>query len=111
MGDFCCKKDVFVIKGDLLEVYFEMGGIPPESVKTVYFISDVAGISTCCPYSKVQEGYCLRLDSEVTNTLDPCIGSYDVIVEFVDGNLLTVIREGLFAVLKTRNSGVEEIHE
>ena len=107
MGDFCCKKDVFVIKGDVLEVYFELDGIPRETVKEVVFNCDCADIHTCCPFSEERGGYCLRIRSEDTELHNPCIGSYDLVVEFIDGEFLTVVHEGLFAVLKRRNDGTE----
>lgn len=103
MGDFCKPKDVMVMQGDILEVYFELDGIAPEAVKTVYFSSDKANLLVYCPYSQFRDGYCLRIGSEYTELMRPIICSYDLTVEFYDGNRITVIHEGCFAVLKKRN--------
>lgn len=103
MGDFCKCKDVTVIQGDVLEVYFELIGIAREAVKELWFTSEGAGINTPCPYSEIQDAYCLRLGSECTGHINPCICNYDLTVEFIDGNMLTVAHEKLFAIFKKRN--------
>lgn len=103
MGEFCKCKDVSVIQGDVLEVYFELIGIEPEVVQNLWFSSKRAGLYTSCPFSKIHNAYCLRLESECTERIKPCICNYDLTVEFIDGNKMTVVHERLFAVLKKRN--------
>lgn len=44
MGEFCKCKDVSVIQGDVLEVYFELIGIEPEVVQNLWFSSERAGL-------------------------------------------------------------------
>ena len=108
MSDICKRKDVMVIQGDILEVYFELNGIAPAVVKSAYFESNMTQLYVECPYSSIYDGYCLRLTSDITQSLTPTIGSYDLTVEFIDGNKITVIHEGMFAVLKKRNALCEE---
>ncbi len=104
MSEYCRCKDVIAVRGDLLEVHFELIGIDPAAVKNVWFTSDGAGIVTTCPFSDLEQCYFMRLESKDTECLTPCITNYDLTVEFVDGNRLTVVRERLFAVLEKRNS-------
>lgn len=108
MGELCDGQNIVVIRGDVLEVYFEIDGISPEVVRQVCFKSDAAQIYTELPYSRLREAYCLRLGSEFTNSLRPSIGSYDLTVEFIDGNIITVAHERGFVVLKKRNAQNEE---
>lgn len=108
MGELCEGQNIVVIRGDVLEVYFEIDGISPNVVRQVCFKSDAAQIYVELPYSKLREAYCLRLESEYTNMLKPTIGSYDLTVEFIDGNIITVAHEREFIVLKKRNSQNEE---
>lgn len=103
MTEICKRRDVMVIQGDVLEVYFELVGIAPEIVKNVYFSSEKANLSFPCPYSTIYDAYCLRLGSECTGHIHPIICSYDLTVEFIDGNRMTVLHECCFAVLKKRN--------
>lgn len=103
MAEICKRRDVMVIQGDVIEVYFELVGIEPEIVKNVYFSSEKANLNFSCPYSTIKDAYCLRLSSECTGHLHPIICSYDLTVELVDGNRMTVLHECPFAVLKKRN--------
>jgi hypothetical protein len=104
----CQKKNIRVIRGDILEVYFEIIGIEPEGIKDVYFTAARQGFSVKLPYSQENEGYCLRFGSDVTELLSHCIGSYDLTVELIDGNKMTLISDGAFDVLKKRNKIKEE---
>ena len=108
MDEICKRRNVMVIQGDVLEVYFELIGISPDIVKQVYFSSERAQLTFICPYSKLHDAYCLRLPSECTAHLTPNICSYDLTVEFIDGNKMTVLHECCFAVLKKRNNFKEE---
>ena len=108
MTGYCKCKDVIAVRGDILEVHFELVGIAPEAVKNLWFSSNGAGIITACPYSKIEKCYYLRLGSECTEGLKPCITNYDLTVEFIDGNKITVVRERLFAILEKRNRITEE---
>lgn len=104
MDEICKKRDVIVIQGDVLEMYFELTGIDPEIVKEVYFSSKVAELNFPLPYSEIEKAYCLRLPSSCTEHLFPTISGYDLTVEFIDGNRMTVLHNCLFAVLKKRNT-------
>lgn len=108
MGEICKRKDLMVIRGDILEVYFELNGIDPDIVEKVMFQSDSALVYSELPYAELQKGYCLRLESDFTYNLKPSIGTYDLIVEFIDGNKITVAHECGFAILKKRNALYEE---
>ncbi len=103
MAEICKRRDIMVVQGDVLEVYFELEGIAPEIVQNVYFTSKRAELSVACPYSKLHNGYCLRLGSECTGHMRPIVCNYDVTVELIDGNKLTVLYECCFAVLKKKN--------
>ena len=103
MNEICKRKSVMVIQGDVLEEHFELIGIAPEVVKTVCFRSEGAKLLCECPYSNLFGAYCLRLPSTVTEELAPVICSYDLTVEFADGNVMTLLHECPFAVLKKRN--------
>ena len=104
MAEICKRRDVTVVQGDVLEVYFELIGIAPEIVKNVYFTSKKANLNFPCPFSTSNNAYCLRLPSECTEHIHPIICNYDLTIEFVDGNRMTVLYECRFAVLKKRNS-------
>lgn len=108
MSEICKRKDVMVIKGDVLEVYFELNGITPDVIKNVQFKSDTAQLYVDLVYSNLHNAYCLRLNSDFTDCLSPSIGNYDLVVEFIDGNKITVAHECGFAVLKKRNALYEE---
>lgn len=103
MGELCKSKSIRVIRGDILEVYFEIEGIAPEIIKRVCFRNDTVNLYTELPYSQIHEAYCLRIESECTDHFPPSFGSYDLTVELIDGNILTVVHEGEFTVLKKRN--------
>lgn len=103
MSEICECKDVLVIRGDVLEITFNFTNIPQEAVSRVLFRTCCGRLEVECVYSEDSQGYVLRLESEVTDGLTPVISSYDLVVELADGNFLTVIHEGLFAVLKKKN--------
>ena len=107
-GCECSREDLCVVQGDLLEVYYKLTGVDLECVKAVYFSCDKANIRCELPYSKLMGAYCLRLPSTCTKLLTPVICSYDITVEFVDGNMLTLLQQYPFAVLKKRNTLSEE---
>lgn len=108
MAEICKKRDVMVIQGDVLEVYFELNGIDSSIVKNVYFTSEKANLNLVLPYSQEHKAYCLRLVSSCTAHINPVICNYDLTVEFVDGNRITVLHECCFAILKKRNFIEEE---
>ena len=107
MENVCEARDIMVVQGDILEVYFQFTGIETAAVEKVYFVSKKSGIEVECSYVE-EAGYCLRLTSEMTEGLAPRICSYDLIVKLSGGNTLTAIRQSLFAVLKKRNPLKEE---
>ena len=108
MDEFCKRQNIAVIRGAILEVYFEIEGIPIDAIRRVYFRSDAAQLYIELPYSKLRNAYCLRMESECTDNLKPEIGSYDLLVELIDGNIITVIHECEFFILKKRNAQIEE---
>lgn len=112
----CCKSiDIMFVQGDILEVTFEVLNIPKEAISKMYVNIKGLNLSVECPYVEkeaaeteteeptVSGGYMLRLESENTATFPTVIASYDLVAALSDGNYLTLIREGLFAVLKRRN--------
>ena len=108
MTEICKKRDIMVIQGDVLEMYFELNGIDPEIVKNVYFSSQKANLRFPLPYSPEHDAYCLRLVSSCTVHINPVICNYDLTIEFIDGNRMTVLHECCFAILKKRNFVEEE---
>lgn len=107
--DCTCKcKDIIIFAGDVLEVYFDLPGIDTQAVKTLWFSSKDAGLCVECPFSEFRNAYCLRLASDVTSMILPRIASYDLTAEFIDGNQITVVSEGMFVILKRRNEMTEE---
>lgn len=105
----CNYKDILVVQGDILEVNFELIGVPYECIKKVTFTCEKLELNVECPYSKFHDAYCLRLASDITQNFPPFIGSYDLTVEFTDECKLTVVNEKLFAVLKKRNKLTREV--
>ena len=105
-----CQTDgaISVIQGDVLEAHFTVPGIPIEAIKAVYFNSRKADLYVECPYSTYLNAYCMRLCSDATELLKPMFGTYDLTVELIDGNILTVSRECDFTVFKKRNAPLKE---
>lgn len=108
MEELCGENNIIVICGDILEVYFEVEGLDVEAVQRVLFKSDTAQICAELPYSNLEKAYCLRLSSETTKDFKPSFGSYDLTVELINGNIITVAHNCGFAILKKRNSQSEE---
>ena len=104
----CNDKNIVVIRGDVLEVYFEIEGVEPEAISHVYFRSSAADICVELPYSNLRKAYCLRLESATTDEFTPVIGSYDLVIELIDGNIITGVHEGGFTILKKRNAFEDE---
>jgi len=108
MAKCCCSgEDILVVQGDILEAYFYPEDIDLDAVSDVFFTANEFDLCVSCPYLTEKEGWCLRLTSEVTSTLKPCISSYDLTLELTDGNVLSV-KNGMFAVLKKRNKLCDE---
>lgn len=117
MEEYCKSIDIMFVQGDILEVTFEVPNIPKEAISKMYMNTKGLNLSVECPYvekentetetetdeTTVSGGYVLRLESETTAALPTVIASYELVAELADGNYLTLIREGLFAVLKRRN--------
>lgn len=102
-----CKKQIIeVVHGDPIERYFKPC-IDPALIANVYFDSDNAGLHFILPYSSDQQGYCLYIPSNITKHLRPVICTYDLTVELIDGNTLTVIESCPFTIFKKRNSNCE----
>lgn len=107
--DCTCKcKDIIIFAGDILEVYFDLPGIDPGAVKELRFLSKDMGLCVVCTFSELRNAYCLRVPSEITSAIRPRISSYDLTAEFIDGNHITVVSEGMFVILKRRNDITEE---
>jgi hypothetical protein len=108
-----CRKEIKFIQGDVLEYYFDFGGriIPPEVIAHVYFSCAGENLLIDLTYSPEQRAYCLRLTSEETLQLTPMFCTYDVSVEMIDGNKLTILHDCSFVVLRKRNSWVAEHYE
>lgn len=102
METICEAKELMVVQGDLLEEYFPFTGIEPSEVESVSFISKKEGLEVNCPYVE-GAGYLLKLTSEMTEPLTPKICSYDLMAKLTDGNTITPVSKGCFAVLKRRN--------
>lgn len=102
METICEAKELMVVQGDLLEEYFPFTGIEPSDVESVSFISRKEGLEVDCPYVE-GAGYLLKLTSEMTEPLTPKICSYDLMAKLADGNVITPVSKGCFAVLKRRN--------
>ena len=100
----CENNNLSVIQGDILEVYFVLENISSEEISKVVFSCAEQDLEAECDYSASQEGYGLRLESDVTKDLKPCQSRYDLTVRFADGNDLTVVYEGVFAVLEKRDA-------
>lgn len=100
----CENNNISVIQGDILEIYFVLEGISSEEISKVFFSCAEQSIVEECEYSSSEEGYGLRLDSDVTSGLKPCQSRYDLTVRFADGNDFTAVYEGVFAVLEKRNA-------
>ncbi len=94
---------VKAIIGDLLECYFVLNCVDRAALKEVCFVCKGQGICVHLPYSEMQGGYCLRLGSDVTATLLPRINYYDLTATLIDGNEVTLIRNGTFTVRKKDN--------
>lgn len=107
MENICEAKDIMVVQGDILEAYFQFTGLERTAVDKVYFVSRGEQLEVECPYVD-DAGYCLRLTSEQTENFVPKICSYDLIAKLTDGNILTALRQRIFAVLKKRNPLQEE---
>lgn len=108
-----CRKEIKFIQGDVLEYYFDLGGriIPSEVIAHVYFSCAGENLLMDLTYSLEQRAYCLRLTSEETLQLTPMFCTYDVSVEMIDGNKLTILHDCSFVVLRKRNSWVPEHYE
>lgn len=103
MDDICECKDIFVVRGDILEVSFKFTSVPKEAISRVLFRTYSGYLEVELAYSDEQDAYVLRMESDFTDNLIPAIASYDLVIELADNNLLTAVHEGLFAVLKKKN--------
>ncbi len=99
-----CKDEIMFIQGDVVETYFYIEGIEREYIENLYFSCEAEKILTVLPYSEEQEGYCFRLTSEQTSTLRPKFCTYDLTLELIDGNRMTLLHGRSFIVLKKRNT-------
>ena len=105
-----CKDEIMFIQGDVVETYFYIEGIEREYIENLYFSCEAEKILTVLPYSEEQEGYCFRLTSEQTSTLRPKFCTYDLTLELIDGNRMTLLHGRSFIVLKKRNTLNPEDH-
>lgn len=99
-----CKDEIMFIQGDVVETYFYIEGIEREYIENLYFSCEAEKILTVLPYSEEQEGYCFRLTSEQTSSLRPKFCTYDLTLELIDGNTMTLLHGCSFIVLKKRNT-------
>ena len=99
-----CKDEIMFIQGDVVETYFYIEGIEKEYIENLYFSCEAEKILTVLPYSEEQEGYCFRLTSEQTSLLRPKFCTYDLTLELIDGNTMTLLHGRSFIVLKKRNT-------
>ena len=108
-----CRKEIKILQGDVLEYYFDLKGsfIPPEVITHVYFSCAGENLLMDLTWSPEQKAYCLRLTSEETLQLTPMFCTYDISVEMIDGNKLTILHDCSFIVLRKRNSWVPEHYE
>lgn len=104
--DFLRNK-VCVIQGDALEVIYKFTE-SQEQIKTVCFSSDRAKIVCNLQYAQEEGVYSLKFSSDVTSQLQPMICNYDLTVELMNGDKVTVIHEAPFVVLKKRNPTTQE---
>lgn len=102
-------QDIMFIQGDVVEVLFVCENLNLETVKGAILKSENADLRVECPYSSSQNGFSFKLESEKTNLLKPTIASYDLLLEFNDGNSITLIHEAGFAILKKRNNTFTEV--
>lgn len=94
---------IMAIVGDLLERYFVLKDVEIAAIKEVCFTCEGQGICVHLPYSELQEGYCLRLGSDITSQLLPRTNYYDLTATLIDGNVVTLIRDGTFLVQRKDN--------
>lgn len=97
------KYSITAIVGDLLECYFVTPLVEIAAVKQMMFSCKGQRICVHIPYSKRMDGWCLRLVGEQTRELRPGTFYFDLSAELVDGNTITLIRDGTFTVYDREN--------
>lgn len=96
-------KKIVVVRGDILQIYFDIDGIDPSIINTVHFSCQKQSLDVILARSKFNVGYWLNLSSKQTEDLIPCSGKYDLTVEFKGGERLTILRNVPFIVLEKSN--------
>lgn len=102
------KFKITAVKGDLLERYFVLELVDVQAVEEMCFTCVGQGICVHLPYSDAQGGWCLRLGSEITAQFRSRICKYDLTATLIDGNDLTIIKDGVFTVRDKNNKLCEE---
>ncbi len=94
--------------GDIFEVWFELTAVDRAAVKEVCFTCRDLGLCVHLPYSNFKGAYCLRLNSECTKDLHAGVYYFDLTVELIDGNAVTLINDGVLTVCHKKNKLCEE---
>ena len=101
----CFPAEIYAYHGDIIEEYFTLHNVPKEAVCRVFFSCREKNLLIECPYSDFGElkGYCLRIPGEQAMLLTPQICAFDITAELINGEMITLLSDGCFAILKKRN--------
>lgn len=108
----CCNiEDIVFVRGDVVELYLDIPDIEKDAIANVYLSCKGAKLLYILTYSNLQNSYCFRLKSEETACLIPGFYTYDITVELIDGNKITLRRNKDFIILKKKNSLCSQCYE
>lgn len=94
--------------GDVFEAWFILDSVDREAVSEVCWTCRDLGLCVHLPYSQLRHAYCLRLDSSFTQELPSGVYYFDLTVELIDGNRITLIYDAVLTVYKKINKLCKE---